>query len=254
MQTEITGQDTLQTQVWKNQDRVPYHVRQFREPYRSTVHLARFIRSLVTDPHGEALDVACGAGANISYLGQALPGYGWTGMDLAGDVLFPIARQEFSERQLDVSLVEGDFYRLTELFTGKQFDLVLSIQTLMGIPSYEAALDQLLAVTKGWLFVTTLLTDFPVDTRTEVMDYGRPADCQGPFYYNVYSLERFRAYCEARGCRQFVSQDFEIDIDLPRPPSYGMTTHTQALANGKRLQFSGPLHMPWKFVGIRMGE
>jgi len=243
-----------QIRIWKHEDRVPYHVQQFEVPYRSTVHLARFIQSLVPNPQGEALDVACGAGANIFYLRQQLKGYRWTGIDIAGDVLFTSGRKYFNDHQMDVTFVEGDFYRLTEIFSGRQFDLVLSIQTLMGIPEYEPAVEQLLAVTRGWLVITSLFTDFPVDAKIEVMDYGYSADCQGPFYYNVYSLARLRSYCEDRGCKQFVSQDFEIDIDLPPPEKVGMTTYTRMLADGKRIQLSGPLHMPWKFVGIRMGN
>lgn len=243
-----------QTRIWKHQDRVPYHVRQFVEPYRSTVHLADFIRSVVPQPRGTALDVACGAGANIFYLSQQFPQCRWTGVDIAGTELFPIGQQYLDEQQLDVTLVEGDLYKLTDTFEEKQFDLVFSLQTLMGIPSYEQAMDQLFAVTRGWLFVTSLFSDFDVDARIEVMDYGRPADCQGPFFYNIYSLRRFRAYCEARGCKQFVSQDFEIDIDLAPHETYGMTTFTERLADGRRLQRSGPLLMPWKFVAIQMGD
>jgi len=244
--------EPTQTRIWKDEDRRPYHVRQFATPYRSTVHLARFIKSLAPS-RGDALDVACGAGANIFHLSRMLEGYRWSGVDIAGEEFFQIGLDQFKSVGLDVTLVEGDFYRLTDLFPGRKFELVLSIQTLLGIPGYEAALDQLLAVTGGWLILSSLFTDFPVDVMSEVMDYGRPPDCQGPFYYNVYSLERFRSQCEARGCRAFASQDFEIDVDLPRPTKYGMTTYTEALPNGRRLQFSGPLLQPWKFVGVRMG-
>jgi SAM-dependent methyltransferase len=243
-----------QTHIWKNQDRIPYHIRQFEEPYRSSVHLGRFIQSLVPTPTGDALDVACGAGANIFYLSQLFPHYRWAGVDIAGDVLFSIGRQQFRDRGRAVTLIEGDLYKLTDVFPDRRFDLVLSIQTLLGLPEYEEAMDQLLAVTRGWLFVTSLFTDFDVDAKIQAMDYARPDDCQGPFYYNVYSLARFRAFCESRGCRQFASQDFDIDIDLPRPQKYGLTTYTQTLIDGRRLQFTGPLLQPWKFVGIRMGD
>jgi SAM-dependent methyltransferase len=221
-----------QTRIWKNQDRIPYHIRQFEEPYRSTVHLGRFIQSLVPTPTGDALDVACGAGANIFYLSQLFPHYRWAGVDIAGDVLFSIGRQQFRDRGCAVTLIEGDLYKLTDVFPDRRFDLVLSIQTLLGLPEYEEAMDQLLAVTRGWLFVTSLFTDFDVDAKIQAMDYA----------------------CESRGCQQFVSQDFDIDIDLPRPQKYGLTTYTQTLIDGRRLQFTGPLLQPWKFVGIRMGD
>ena len=84
-------------------------------------------------------------------------------------------------------------------------------------------------------------------------DYARPANSQGPFFYNVYSLARVRHLCERHGCRDFVAEDFEIDVDLPRPTVYGLTTYTERLADGRRLQFTGPLFQPWKFVAVRVG-
>lgn len=246
--------DISQTQIWRHGDRLPYHMRQFDQPYRSTVHLARFIQSLVDLSVGQALDVGCGAGANIFHLSQMLGDYQWTGVDIAGDELFPTVQSKFDDLKIPVQLLVGDFYRLLEIFPRKQFDLVLSIQTLMGIPDYEEAVRQMLGVTKGWLVISSLFTDFPVDARIQVMDYGRPDDCQGPFYYNVYSINQFRAFCERHGAKDFRSMDFTIDADLPQPEKYGMTTFTRKLENGERIQFSGPLHMPWKFVAVRMGE
>lgn len=231
-----------------------YHTRQFDREYRSTVHLARFIRSLPGLQVGDALDVACGAGANIYHLSRGLPGYRWTGLDISGSVVFPLGRPTLAAAGLDVTLVEGDFFRLDEIFAGRRFDLVLSLQTLLVIPRYEEALEQLLAVSNGWLVISSLFTDFQIDVRVEAYDYTWPADCQGPFYYSVYSLTRFRGFCESHGCREFVSQDFEIDIDLPRPASGGLRTYTERLADGRRLQFTGPIHNPWKFVAVRTGS
>ena len=242
-----------QIRFWKDQDHVEYHTRQFKVPYRSTVSLISFIRSVLGNPRGEALDVACGAGANIYHLSQAFDGLTWTGIDIAGDVTFSIGRKYFRELGLHVDLIEGDMYRLTEIFPEKRFDVVLSAQTLMAIPEYEPVLDQLLKVTRNWLFVTSLFTDFDVDAKIAVVDNTRSIEGE-PFYYNVYSLARFRSYCIASGTRQFVSEDFVIDIDLPQPERGGLNTYTLSLAGGRRLQFSGPLHLPWKFIGIRMGQ
>jgi ubiquinone/menaquinone biosynthesis C-methylase UbiE len=245
-----------QTVFWNRVARedLDYHERQFDQQYRSTARLARFTRSLAGLRGGDAFDVGCGAGANIFHLGRELPGYRWTGLDIAGRTLFPIGRPRLAAAGLDVTLIEGDFFHLREIFAGRHFDLVLSIQNLSWIPSYEAALEQLLAVTRGWLVVTALFTDFQVDAKIEVHDYTWSADCQGPFYYNVYSLARFREFCEARGCQEFASEDFEIEIDLPRPDSGGLRTYTERLADGRRLQFTGPIAQPWKFVAVRMGN
>jgi SAM-dependent methyltransferase len=259
-ESKISKQDTALSPErkpdWKATARqdLEYHRRQFAEPYRSTVALAKFVQSKVTPREGKALDVACGAGANIFHLGQLLKNYSWTGLDIAGEVLFPYTYTIFRENAINANLMVGDFYKLTEIFKNTKFDLVFSIQTLLTCPTYERPLDQLLAVTGEWLFVTGLFTDFNVDAKIEVMDYSWPSGTQGPYYYNVYGLERFRAYCEARGCTEFISQDFQIDMDLPPPETKGFGTYTEMTTTGRRLQFTGPIFQPWKFIAIRMGK
>jgi SAM-dependent methyltransferase len=230
-----------------------YHRRQFQESYRSTVHLGRFMRSLLVDPRGDALDVGCGAGANMYHLSREFPDYQWTGVDIAGEVLFPIGKERFADRGTDVQLIEGDFFNLRQILPARRFDLVLSIQTLHVLPHYEAALEQLLEVSRGWLFITGLFSEFDVDALVVVNNYTWPGHVRDVYHYNVYSQSRVRAFCEARGARDFFVQDFDIDIDLPMPQDMGMGTYTEMLANGRRLQFTGPLLQPWKFLAIRMG-
>ena len=97
-----------------------------------------------------------------------------------------------------------------------------------------------------------MLTEFNVDVNIEVKDYTWPEDCPNPGNYNVYSLSRFQRACEAKGCKQFVSRDFVIDVDLPPPENGKLGTYTRRLEDGQRLQFSGPIFLPWKVIGVRM--
>lgn len=251
-----TTLDATQIARWKKiaQQDSDYHQRQFATPYRSTSYMGDFIRSLIGGTQGEALDIACGAGANIFHLSQMVPGFHWSGVDVAGEVLFPIGGPFFRGKGLDVDLKAGDFYKLEDHFGGKKFDLVLAIHTFSSLESYDALLGQLLSVTKGWLFATSMFTEFDVDVNIEVTDYTWPEDCPNPGNYNVYSLSRFRKVCEARGCKEFVCRDFVIDVDLPPPENGGLGTYTRKLEDGQRVQFSGPIFLPWKVVGVRMGD
>ena len=52
--------------------------------------------------------------------------------------------------------------------------------------------------------------------------------------------------------KKVIAEDFVIDVDLPVPESKQMGTYTLKDINGTRLQFSGPLFMPWKMIAIRM--
>ncbi|MGA7991379.1 MAG: class I SAM-dependent methyltransferase [Thermoanaerobaculia bacterium] len=242
-----------QALLWKSDDILAYHRRQLEEPYRSTVHLLRFMQSVLKNPKGEALDVACGTGANILHLNRVFEGYRWTGVDYMGDRLFPISRPYFEKRGLRADLINGDMYKLTTIFARRKFDLVLLMQSILCLPEYEAAVEQLLAVTRGWLILNSLFTDFDIDAKIQVIDHTREDSLQVPQHYNIYSLRRFREFCENHGCREFIAEDFEIDIDLPKTTD-GRGTYTRTLADGHRLQFSGPLLMPWKNVAVRMGD
>lgn len=109
-------------------------------------------------------------------------------------------------------------------------------------------------MSRGWLFVDVLFTEFDVDVKIELTDYTWPEDYPNPGNYNVYSLPHFRRICEARGCKQFVSREFVIDVDLSPPANGGLGTYTRKLEDGTRIQFSGPIFLPWTFVGVRMGD
>jgi hypothetical protein len=64
-------------------------------------------------------------------------------------------------------------------------------------------------------------------------------------------IEQFLA---DRGYRDFRYTPFEIDIDLPKPQKKVMGTYTEKLADGRRLQISGPLLMTWHFISARRGD
>jgi SAM-dependent methyltransferase len=236
--------------IFKSQDIVPYHSRQFQEPYRSTVHLARFLKQLDLPPNADVLDVGCGAGSTMLHLSREFPGFRWTGVDYAGELLFPIGRRYIDTETMPINLITGDLFKLRDLFPDRPFDIVMSIQTLTFLPDYRLALEQHLGVTGHWLIVTSLFTDFDIDAKIEVTDFTREDGVREPEYFNVYSLRQFQAFCAARGFERVISADFEIDIDLAPPASAGRGTYTRRLEDGRRLQFSGPVALPWKFVAV----
>lgn len=239
----------------KRSEVVEYHVRQFEHEYRSTEHLRRFAeRFLDVSQGGEAVDVCCGAGANMYHLGRAFPNLQWTGVDI-NEELLETGKGIFERKGASAEFVHGDARCLAELFGDKQFDVVFSIQSLSWMPHYEGFLEPLLAITKphgGTMFITSLFTDSPVDAQILLTEYGpdRSDPPYGPFNYNVYSTDRFIDFCYESGAARVDVADFEIDIDLQPPERPGLGTFTRTLADGSRLQFSGPLWLPWKFLAV----
>jgi hypothetical protein len=66
-------------------------------------------------------------------------------------------------------------------------------------------------------------------------------------------LARLRERIAAHlGAQEVVFRDFEISIDLTGPAEGGIGTYTKRLEDGRRLQFSGAVFMPWKFAALRL--
>jgi SAM-dependent methyltransferase len=247
-----------QNEYWHEERHADYHRRQFAEPYRSTVFVGRLVaeRIFARKFAGQALDVACGAGANMVHLGREFPNLVWTGVDLVKDA-FALGARLMTDCGVTCipKFVQGDLYRLRESVGRQQFDVVFSLQTLSWLPAYEQALDSLLSVVRpgGWLVISSLFTDALVDAKIELTQYDdvRCVTGTGGIYYNVYCLERFEAECRSRGATRVEAHDFAMDVDLPRPANRLMGTYTERLADGRRLQLSGPLLMPWRVVLVR---
>lgn len=231
-----------------------YHSKQFHEPYRSTLHLCNFVKRTVdVNLPYEAIDVGCGGGGNIFHLHKLLTKTSFVGLDWA-DEFFELGKRFMKDA--NCHFIKGDFYELEKNFGEKSFDLVFSIQTLSWLLRYEEALEQLLKISRRWVFVTSLFTDFHVDVISKIFEYTKNKNgwkTKYPYYYNIYSFERFRDFCLLHGAKEVIAEDFVIDIDLA-PPTHTkhMGTYTIKTFKQDRLQFSGPLHMPWKVIAIKI--
>ncbi len=247
---------------WLKDRHLDYHQRQFAQPYRSTVHLERFLKDVLpaTEQPFRVLDVGCGAGANMYYLSQTLINADWVGVDL-NERLFAVG-QELLRRQgaavARFQFLAADFYRMDEMLLPASYDLVFSIQTLSWLPDYLPLLEQLVHVTKpgGFIFITSLFTDFLVDCQIAVTQYEADLYDQGdgPHFYNIYCFDRFCADCARLGAPLFQARDFEIDLDLSPPSHRWMGTYTTRTQEGRRLQLSGPLLLPWKFLALKVSS
>jgi len=201
---------------------------------------------------GEALDIACGAGAHIFHVSRSFPGFRWTGVDFMGDALFPIGQQRLAAEGIQASLIVADLFQLDAALGSRRFDLVISTNTLSWLPNHERALEQALNATRegGWLVISSLFSTANIDTEYTVHD--RTTTEETPAYHiSVYSLPRIREFCERHGGVEFRSEPFDIGLDLEPPDSGGLGTYTRSLANGRRLQFTGPVFLPWYFIAVR---
>ena len=111
-----------------------------------------------------------------------------------------------------------------------------------------------MAKSGGRVIVSSLFTDSLVDSKIVLTQYKDSTfiEFEDSIFYNIYCLERFIAKCKECGAKNVEVMDFDIDIDLPKPAHRHMGTYTELLKNGRRIQLSGPLMMPWKVLCIDM--
>jgi SAM-dependent methyltransferase len=227
-----------------------WHTEQYTGPNRSTAHLRAFVTRVLDGepPPAEVLEAGCGGGAKMLHLAELFPAARWTGVDQDEEAL-QIGRGRLDAERF--TLVRGDLLDLEGTFGLKRFDVCFSLMTLLNLDDYERAVAQMLAVTRRWVFVLSLFADSEYDAFIRVVGRRSGPHEGGSALYNVYSLPRFEEYCRGLGATELHAEPFAIDIDIPRPTHGGMGTWTERMADGRRLQFSGPLAMPWWFVAIR---
>ena len=196
------------------------------------------------------LDACCGIGDLTYFLHQLNPRAAFLGVDKA-PFLLAEARAHFAGVG-NVGFEEGDVHTLSEQFGSNAFHLTVCKQALSWLPDYRQAVREMIAVTSRAVFASSLFYDGRIDFETRVREYVTESGREGfNAFYNVYSFPVFREFCMEHGAKDVVGFDFNISIDLPRPPSPDrMGTYTLKLESGERLQVSGALLMPWKIVRI----
>jgi SAM-dependent methyltransferase len=209
---------------------------------------------LASEEQVTVLDVGCGIGDLSYYLSGLNPSAQFTGVDNAPFLLEQASR--LCEKIPNVTFREADLYALTEHFGTNAFDFSVCKQVLSWLPEYEAALREMMAVTRRAIFTSSLFYDGRIDFNIRVREYDTEAGRDGyNAFYNVYSFPVFRDFCIAQGARDVVCFDFQIGIDLPKPETQDrMGTYTLKLESGERLQVSGALLLPWKIVRIDLED
>lgn len=214
--------------------------------------LDKLLEAVIT-PHiaGTALsilDACCGVGHLTRLLATISPESELLGVDSSPRAI---------EHALDLctaferaSFETGDIIELARK-RPKAFDISVSWKTLSWLAAYEPMLEALFALTRSQIFLSSLFYDGDIDFDIRVRENRRASAREGfTSRYNVYSLPRFEAVARRLGAREVEVRDFEIGIDLPKPPPDQMGTYTISLEDGRRLQVSGAVIMSWKVIRL----
>jgi ubiquinone/menaquinone biosynthesis C-methylase UbiE len=223
-----------------------YHLRQYKSMYRSTFSLINFLKKRIPDKPYYILDVGCGGGANIYWLKKHFPRWRFLGIDIDREAL-KIANK-MQKRIEGVEFQEINF--LKSHFKKKSFDYVFAIQFISSVDfDFPIFLKKALTLAKKGIFLTSLFSEGWLEQYTTAYDIKE--NWKG--VYKIYSLERFKeALRKIGGNVSLEYERFNIDIDLPKPSEPKFGTYTEKTKNGKRLQISGYMLMPWYNILVKI--
>lgn len=217
-----------------------YHLKQWETPYRSTVAFGKFIEPFVHDGD-RIVDVGCGAGAATEYLAQHYQNAVWWGMDESESLI-----HEANSRCTHANFMRRD---IGLLMKAPHMQGVVSLQTFSWMPNIETPLDEICEkIQPRWLAFSSLFYEGDISCKIEVNEPKRPRSS----FYNIYSIQRTERFLKERGYRMADCVPFDIDINLAPPENRDlMGTYTVPLKpSGRKLQFSGPLCLPWHFLAF----
>ena len=226
-----------------------YFQKQYTAPYNMTLQFVEWLKNLgCIKPRSVLLDAGCGMGAVTCYLASVFPYVEFYGIEFDSMLSREGATRVEMLGLKNVTLEQGDLRELSK-YSGL-INGIISTQTLSWLESGEVALSSFSDTGCNWIAVSSLFYDGPVSVRTEVTDASSRTDARESreSFYNIYSIPQTIQYLKKKGFKNFDFKPFDIEIDLAQPDSRGMGTYTQQLMSGKKLQFSGPLFMPWYFI------
>jgi hypothetical protein len=92
---------------------------------------------------------------------------------------------------------------------------------------------------------SSLIYEGKVDYKIYVKDFSKSEFTEG--WYNIYSIYTLKNILIKKGYKNFKFQKYDIRYDLSKPNHGGMQSYTVKSYSGKRIIFSGALHMPYAF-------
>tara|TARA_B100000795_G_scaffold249286_1_gene216713 strand:- start:2172 stop:2894 length:723 start_codon:yes stop_codon:yes gene_type:complete len=195
----------------------------------------------------EILDACCGIGHVSRILSDLSPQSKFIGVDSESELIKVGKKLNKSQ---NISLINEDIFKFLANNL-KQFDISVCWKTLSWFSYYEDLLIALIKSTKNHIFISSLFFDGDIDFEIRVREFKKEAGHQGfNKNYNVYSLPQFKRFALSRGVKNIDVVDFDITIDLPRPPIDEMGTHTITEKNGHKTQVSGAVVQYWKIIRL----
>ena len=216
--------------------------------YEMDKELEKIISPIIKKEKLKILDACCGAGYLTNLLSEISNKSEFVGIDQT-DYLIKDAQQLFKHKK-NISFEVVDISKIKKKYK-KKFDVTVNWKTISWLPYYDQMLKDLISMTKNHIFLSSLFYDGDIDFEIKVREFKKN-ESKKKFnaYYNVYSLPQFKKFVKGLGVKNIQVYNFDIGIDVEKPPMDFMGTYTEKLENGKRMQISGAVVMSWKIIRI----
>ena len=210
--------------------------------------LEKLITPFIKSKKKNILDACCGIGHIPYFLSDISPESKFLGIDQTSYLVEE--GKKLCQSKPNISFKNEDVYGISKKYK-KSFDISINWRTLSWLPYYDQMLKELISVTKEHIFLSSLFYDGDIDFITQIREFKTETG-KDHFndYYNVYSLPQFKKFVLGLGAKNVEAYDFDISIDIPKPPIDQMISYTEKLSNGKRLQLSGAVVLYWKIIRI----
>lgn len=202
------------------------------------------------------LDVGCGAGHYLrSFRSKITASFYYTGLDATKNYV-ELAQKAFTKDK-KADFAQGDIFNIP--YTENQYDIVLSSNLLLHLPSIEKPINELIRVSKHWVIIRSLIgvRSFRILVSEiqgdEFLESGEPKNYS---YYNIYSKD-YLSFLLKRNAKvknfEFLD-DWDYDpkrIDAARGEHDGAM---DASCMFGKWQANGYILQPWCFVKIALRE
>jgi SAM-dependent methyltransferase len=235
---------------WSDERSMAYHLDQFANQKRSTVHFYDFSAEFI-DKSQTIVDIGCGTGAATHFIAKSSPSTKIIGID-SDSVLIETAIKIVKEIPLsNLDFEVADLYKLEN----RQFvcDGVVSLQTLSWLEGLDEPMISVFTKLKPkWIALSSLFYEGDITATVIIDEHMRNRKS----FYNVYSIPKLDRLSKEFGYAVTKVEKFSIDVDLPKSGDINfMSTYTETIVSeGKdsRIQISGPMLMCWYFVMIEL--
>ncbi|MCL9805098.1 class I SAM-dependent methyltransferase [Flavobacterium amniphilum] len=239
---------------WTKRDYYHKELRDRAKGLKDEMEAAKQIASVVeskSESYDSILDVGCGTGHFILSLEKKLNSqFKYLGIDITQQHIDD-ANEIFSANQ-NYKFEVGDIRDLK--LDDKTFEVSICSNTIPHIPNIKKAINELIRVSKGDVFIRMLIGDEVLITKKALSDkfneLGEPEDFM---YVNIYTKD-FVKECIGDVGEMFVYDDvYDAEKIMKHYNEHkeiaGANIATRIVEG---MQFKGCLMLPWKIVHIKI--